>query len=241
MRKILVAVDGFEPSLAAAKKALELAQRYGATVIALQVEEKTLLLPTEKRLEASQTKGMISEAPLNLLQEYGQRMGCDIRTMKTAGVVAGTILQTAQKQQVDLIVMGDSARKGLEKMHFGSVAESVLKGSSLPVLVVKRGAVDLTDLKELAGNLAGSQPNPTVIAADSLALLRDSRRRNFLLSFGFLAIFGLFYFTTAIINTPNYQTVAGQLCWGIPLGVWLGFMIFPVSIALCCFYLRLGR
>lgn len=241
MRNILVAVDGFEPSLAATKKALELAQRYDATVIALQVEEKTPLLPTEKRLEASQSKGMISEDPLKLVQEYSQRMGCTIRTFKSAGVVTGTILKTAQNLQVDLIVMGDSARKGLEKMHFGSVAESVLKGSSIPVLVIKRGAVDISDLKELAEDLVGNGPIETTVAADSLALLRDTRRRNFLISFAFLAVFTLFYFTTAIINTPTYQAIAGQLCWGIPLGVWLGFTIFPVSLMLCCFYLRLGR
>ncbi|MCL4442137.1 MAG: universal stress protein [Firmicutes bacterium] len=36
-----MAIDGCAPSLGAAKKAIELAERYGAEVIVLYVEEKT--------------------------------------------------------------------------------------------------------------------------------------------------------------------------------------------------------
>jgi nucleotide-binding universal stress UspA family protein len=50
--KLLVAVDGYPPSLGAAKAAVELASHEGAEVVALQVVEDVPLLQLEKELEA---------------------------------------------------------------------------------------------------------------------------------------------------------------------------------------------
>ena len=46
------------------------------------------------------------------------------------------ILEAAQAVGADLIVMGSHGRRGLEKLVLGSVAQRVLSGATLPVLVV---------------------------------------------------------------------------------------------------------
>lgn len=242
MHSILVAVDGYEPSLAAAQKAVELATKYSAELICLQVEEKTPMLQAEKDMESITSLGLISPDPLTLITEYASSMGIAVQSIKATGLVTATILQTARQLKVDLIVIGDSARKRMNKLHFGSVAESVLKGSPAPVLVIKRGTVDITTLKELAVSLhsRGTHLKETA-GTDKAGMLQRAWGQNFLISFSFFAIFTLYYFTTAAINSTTLQHVSTQLILGVPLGLWMGFSIFPFALTLCFLYLRIGR
>jgi len=52
------------------------------------------------------------------------------------GDAATEILNFAEKENIDLILMGTHGRKGLDKIIFGSVAERVVKGASCPVLTI---------------------------------------------------------------------------------------------------------
>jgi nucleotide-binding universal stress UspA family protein len=53
------------------------------------------------------------------------------------GDPAQEILRHAREQHVDLIVMGTHGRTGLSRLLLGSVAESVLREATCPVLTVK--------------------------------------------------------------------------------------------------------
>ncbi len=59
---------------------------------------------------------------------------------RTSGSVspADQIVDYAEKNDVDLIVMGTHGRGGLEKMWLGSVTEKVLRKAHCPVLVVRQ-------------------------------------------------------------------------------------------------------
>jgi nucleotide-binding universal stress UspA family protein len=46
------------------------------------------------------------------------------------------ILDTAKAENVDLIVMSTHGRSGLNRLLYGSVAEAVLRGAHLPVLLI---------------------------------------------------------------------------------------------------------
>ena len=52
------------------------------------------------------------------------------------GDAASEIIRYAQEQKIDLIIMGTHGRKGLEKALFGSVADKVVKNSSVPVMTI---------------------------------------------------------------------------------------------------------
>ena len=50
--------------------------------------------------------------------------------------VSDVILREARKRRCDLIVMGTHGRRGFSRVLLGSNAEQVLRGTSLPVLLV---------------------------------------------------------------------------------------------------------
>jgi len=59
-----------------------------------------------------------------------------IETRVAVGAPAAKILETAQKEQIDLIIMGTHGRKGLERTIFGSVADKIVSGAPCPVLTI---------------------------------------------------------------------------------------------------------
>ena len=54
------------------------------------------------------------------------------------GSVADTIVDEARRWRADLIVMGTHGRRGVKRMLLGSEAESVVRCSPMPVLLVPR-------------------------------------------------------------------------------------------------------
>jgi nucleotide-binding universal stress UspA family protein len=59
-----------------------------------------------------------------------------INAVVILGDPAETILSYIDEKQIDMVVMGTHGRKGLDRVIFGSVAERVIKNSSVPVLVI---------------------------------------------------------------------------------------------------------
>ncbi len=63
--------------------------------------------------------------------------GISTKGVVVTGFAAEEILNLADKEGVDLIVMGTHGRKGIDRILFGSVAEKVVKNASQPVLTVR--------------------------------------------------------------------------------------------------------
>src|SRR5262249_20384911 len=65
---------------------------------------------------------------------------CGITRVRTAvwyGPAAPTIVEAASAEKADLIIMTSHGRGGAGRLIFGSVAESVLHGTRIPVLLVR--------------------------------------------------------------------------------------------------------
>jgi universal stress protein A len=88
-----------------------------------------------------------------------QREGLTVRKKLLDGPPAVTIVEYARKISADLIVIGSHGRKGLSRMMLGSVAESVMRDASCPVLVVHdaRNAAKTTQ-SGLASNSGKESP-----------------------------------------------------------------------------------
>jgi nucleotide-binding universal stress UspA family protein len=56
------------------------------------------------------------------------------------GLPVAQILKLAEREHVDLIVVGSHGRSGFSRLLMGSVAEGVVRGAPCPVLVVKKTA-----------------------------------------------------------------------------------------------------
>jgi nucleotide-binding universal stress UspA family protein len=144
-RRILVAVEGSEPSLResslkAARYALILAstvhsELLGVCVVQIPeyIEENTrAILRDELFKKSDKTLGEIKD----LANEY--KVGFEARTLETSGSIATTICNLSEKEGVDLIVLGTRASTSpLAKMMLGSVASGVVSNAGCPVLVVR--------------------------------------------------------------------------------------------------------
>jgi nucleotide-binding universal stress UspA family protein len=84
--------------------------------------EDDLFAAAEQRLEAFQ-------------REYLKECPKVTRTVRR-GAPAEEILSTIASETIDLVIMGTHGRKGLDHVVFGSVAEHIVKNSSVPVLTV---------------------------------------------------------------------------------------------------------
>lgn len=144
-RKILVAVEGSEPSLRessmkAAAYALKLAGAAGAELMAVcviqipeYIEENTREI-LRNELFAKSEKTLCDVADLASVA----KVKCSSKILETSGSIATTICGFSSKEAVDLIVLGTRANtSNLTKMMLGSVAAGVSSNADCPVLVVR--------------------------------------------------------------------------------------------------------
>jgi len=137
--RILLPTDGSEPSVAATEYAVALAKTFGAMVKAIYVDTglEALEYPEEVMSEDVYEGVHSSIKGLALAKALCERngVGCEVEIVH--GGVAKRIVATAEAWKADMIVLGDTGRTGLKRIALGSVAEAVVKGSPMPVLVVK--------------------------------------------------------------------------------------------------------
>lgn len=124
--KILVAVDGSETSINAAGYAIAMAKKDNAQLIAL-----TVIVKENDKVEAQQWFDKIGKKA----QENNIQLKTEIIDIPMS--VEGAILNYAESENVDLIVIGTRGRSGITRMLLGSVASEVVTYATCPVMVVK--------------------------------------------------------------------------------------------------------
>lgn len=143
--RILCAIDFSDHARHALDYAVALARRHEATMVALYVH------PLATPVLVGPYLGSETVVPLSLSVEErakvlgalgeivtgAQETGVHIDTrVDEAFVVPRAILERAETDRVDLIVLGTHGRSGFERWVLGSVAERVLRTSKVPVLTV---------------------------------------------------------------------------------------------------------
>ncbi|HYA11806.1 MAG TPA: universal stress protein [Thermodesulfovibrionales bacterium] len=124
-RNILIATDGSKYSDAAALEAISIAKRCGSDLIALSVATKDKdLLSAKKSVEK--------------ISQIAEKEGLKSKTMTPRGTPYNVIVETAEKKNADVIVVGSHGRTGLERLLMGSVTERVIGQANCAVLVVKK-------------------------------------------------------------------------------------------------------
>jgi nucleotide-binding universal stress UspA family protein len=84
------------------------------------------------------------EKDLQAFAAPAERARVPVRTQLVEGDPVGEILDTAERGQADLIVMGTHGARGFERFVLGSVTEKVLRKCSCPVMTIPRGEPDAT-------------------------------------------------------------------------------------------------
>lgn len=129
-KRILVPTDGSEHATKAADKAIELAKKLDAEIVAVHVIDEKLIQPFE--VLEKEGKEMLQQ-----IQKKGESAGVEVSEVLLLGNPGHDMKKISNKTEADLIVIGSHGRTGLEKILMGSVAENTLKTSDIPVLLIK--------------------------------------------------------------------------------------------------------
>ena len=146
-KRILVPVDGSSTSNRGLDQAIKLAQSNGSTLCLLHVVDEHIII------QHSEFTGTATDDYLNALRESGrkvlakaqataERKGISCKTVLIENIMGGVgdiIVEQARKQRADSIVMGTHGRRGVRRLVLGSDAESVVRSSPVPVLLVRSG------------------------------------------------------------------------------------------------------
>jgi nucleotide-binding universal stress UspA family protein len=147
--KILVAIDGSEISMKAAVYAMDIVKKNKSQLTALtvldistprRISSSFITAPTyglkeleEKRKEAQQWLDKFEKLAA---KENNVKLKSEI-IEDPISRVGSAIVDYAERENVDLIVIGSRGRTGFKKMLLGSVASDVVTYAYCPVMVVK--------------------------------------------------------------------------------------------------------
>lgn len=137
--RILVPTDGSTASVPAIEHAIELAKTHDATIHAIYVINTASFasIPTEGSWEGvSEMLEREGGEALREIADAGEEAGVPVECVQIDGAPSREIVRYAEKHDCDLIVMGTHGRGGIDRLLLGSVAEKVVRSSSVPVLTM---------------------------------------------------------------------------------------------------------
>jgi nucleotide-binding universal stress UspA family protein len=156
MKKVLIAVDDTRASKAVLTTFYN-SVRQPEVIILLHVERlegRSLMIDmlgeneistlkdavhgTEHKEAMDSKAGKVLDYYMKELKEGG---AFSVKAVIREGIPAEEILQVARREAVDLIILGYSGKKGIDRIIGGSVSRDVRKNARVPVLVAKRASV----------------------------------------------------------------------------------------------------
>ncbi|WP_295723327.1 universal stress protein [uncultured Methanobrevibacter sp.] len=139
-KKILLPTDGSKYSQKAEEHAIFLAEKTDAEIFALSVIENnfSIGLPEDSVDEINQLLKDETKENLSKVNELKDQLNNNIKItpLLKEGSPAAVILDVAEEENIDLIVIGSSGKSGFDRFLMGSVASKVVKSAKCSVLVV---------------------------------------------------------------------------------------------------------
>jgi nucleotide-binding universal stress UspA family protein len=141
--QILVPVDGSELAEAAIEPAVKLAALVDAEILLVRIVS-SIMHVRHRHGRTLLSSGDFEERDdawqyLTRMADRVRQAGCRVSIWVLAGSAASTIAAAARTERMDLIAMTTHGRGGLSRFLLGSVADGVLRRSSVPVLLVRSG------------------------------------------------------------------------------------------------------
>lgn len=137
VKRILVAVDFSETSDRAFDYALSLARVFGAEVVALHVLDDPFLYAPTTGQEWRDEFEIAAQGKLEAMLNTHACEGVAVTPVMKPGAPFLEIIQHADAEDCDLIVVGTHGHGPIKHMLLGSVAEKVVRKAKHPVLVVR--------------------------------------------------------------------------------------------------------
>jgi nucleotide-binding universal stress UspA family protein len=142
IKSILFPTDFSEGSSQALQYAVDLAKKYGAKLYVVHViydiaKATGWYVP---HVSMDQMYNDIEQEAKKELNNFGvEELGGikDIERSVVMGVPHEEIVNFANKNRVDMIIMGTHGRKGIDRILFGSTAAQIVRYAPCPVLTVR--------------------------------------------------------------------------------------------------------
>jgi len=139
--RILAPVDGSRTALKALKHACKLMRNFAGLKVTLVSVHDDVALRNARSLVGSKAVDdylhQLSEKDLDAARKMLDKEEIAYTVEIRTGHVAQEIVELADSEQFDLIVMGNKGRSALRDLLIGSVAQRVLAQARTPVLLVK--------------------------------------------------------------------------------------------------------
>lgn len=151
-KRLVLAVDNLDEMEEPVRVALDLVEKYDAECLPIHVidlpqnpsfpeyyERETGKVDWEDVLDEIEMRGgEIVEDICDRIEEMAEKEGMEVDCKCRIGVgdPSDTIVQFSEDIDADLVVMGVHGRKGLDRILHGSVSETVVRDSDVPVMTV---------------------------------------------------------------------------------------------------------
>lgn len=151
-RKILVALDGSEPSNHALEHAATIAKKFDAELILVAVVQRMMIpifpdegfgaVPLSAAKDMAQYQDKMRVLYQNVLKEAEEKVKEEYPGVKTESILkegrpSATLVEQAEKDDVDIIVMGSRGIGGYTGWILGSTSRRVVDSCTKPILIVK--------------------------------------------------------------------------------------------------------
>jgi universal stress protein A len=136
IKNVLVPIDFGEASDEALIYGRQLAKAFGANLHLMHVAENLFFRPMANNPSAIQTG--IAQRLAEQITTEDRNLLHAVAVMRTSDEPAEEIVQYAEHEQIDLIVMGTHGRQKMAHVLMGSVAEKVMRTAPCPVLTIRQ-------------------------------------------------------------------------------------------------------
>ncbi len=143
-KRILVGIDGSDPSKLALKTAIELAKAANAALAIITVHDERFLESSATPEDFSnitaviETDEELGKALLERARSQAAAAGIsDVSVRMLEGEPSAHIVDAAKDFHADLIVVSTHERTGLARLFVGSVSEHVIRHATCSVLVAR--------------------------------------------------------------------------------------------------------
>lgn len=145
-KKILLAINNTRPAERAGQHAIDIAGFEGADIIVLNVIDTYYLNSLPQRDLREKLDKEFREEGKDAVEKYKKKIeeekcagnckNIKLITMIKDGKPEDVILKTAEKENIDKIIIGKSGKDKIERFFVGSTTERVVRGAKVPVSVV---------------------------------------------------------------------------------------------------------
>ncbi|MDI9395980.1 MAG: universal stress protein [Euryarchaeota archaeon] len=140
-RQILIATDGSETANEAANFGIEMLGCSGAKVYALYVIDTTpyrsVSLDKIWSKEVLDEHERVGHEATSYVERIGKDAGVEVETRVLKGHPAEKIINFAEDNNIDMIIVGSLGKGRYERAVLGSVSDKIIRYSKIPVLVFR--------------------------------------------------------------------------------------------------------